>query len=90
MTQRAERVERVLSNWTDLLVASRIADLHREAERERLAKSVRRRRAAPALGRTGSVRAWLRTGVAHVVGALLRRSSTDDGAVPFQSESCQS
>jgi len=89
MTQRAEGVERMPSDWTELLVRSRIADLRREAERERLANSVRRRRVGPAVRRTGSVRAWLRMGVGYVVGALLLPPSTAEGSVPFQGESCQ-
>lgn len=89
MTKRPEGVERMPGDWTELLVRSRIADLHREAERERLANSVRRRRDGPAVRRAGSVRAWLRTGVAHVIGALRPRPATEEGSVPFQGESCQ-
>lgn len=33
------------AGWTDALVSQRIADLHREAERERLARQARRGRA---------------------------------------------
>lgn len=40
------------AGWTAAMVSQRIADLHREAERERLARQLRRRRARTvALGR---------------------------------------
>jgi hypothetical protein len=40
------------AGWTEAMASQRIADLHREAERERLARQVRRRRARTvALGR---------------------------------------
>jgi len=85
MTQRTEGVERMSSDWTELLVRSGIDQLRREAEHERLAGLVHYQWHGPAVQCAGSLEGWLREGVADVVGALLRRPATREGSLPSQS-----
>ena len=74
------------SNWTELLVRSRIADLRREAEHERQANHAHHQWHGPAVRRARSVRKWLRAGVADVVRALLRRPATCEAPYLLRAE----
>jgi hypothetical protein len=77
------------SGRTQSLVASRINDLRREAEHERLASQARLRRGRAA-GRAWSVRGRARVALTQAVGALFRRTPTCDGLIPLRERSSRS
>jgi hypothetical protein len=76
-------------DWAELLVASRIADLRRQAEHERVANLARRHRRGHVAGHAGSVRGRMRVGLIQAVRAALQRPSTSEGSISFQRESSQ-
>jgi hypothetical protein len=63
------------SDWTELLGRSRIADLRRQAEYERLVNFAHHQRHGPAVPCAAWVRGWMQAGLPKAVGALLRRPS---------------
>jgi hypothetical protein len=77
------------SDWKELLVASRIDDLRRQAEHERVASQARRRRDRAA-GLAWSVRGSVWVALTQAVRALFRRPPTCEGSIPLREEGSRS
>lgn len=74
------------SDWTELLVASRIDDLRRQAEHERLANHAWRHRRGRAARLAGSIRGRVWVALTQAARTLLRRPSAREESIPLQRE----